>query len=83
VNPGRAPTRIGGDGIDPFLDLPHWMAQEFKRCLRHHRIRYKIIDFYVQRCGSDDPDEHSDRFYFPGSDPRAIQMIVDGLSRDL
>ncbi len=79
MNPGRAPTRIGGDGIDPFLDMPHWLSPELKRRLRHHRFAYRIIDFYIQRCDSNDPNDHSDRFYFPESDPRTIQVIVDTL----
>jgi hypothetical protein len=82
VNAGRAPTRIGGDGIDPYLDVPHWLSVDLKRLLRSHRVEHAVVDGYMQRVDSDDPDDHRDRFSFPGSDPTMIQAIVNTLPCD-
>lgn len=80
VNPGRAPTRIGGDGILPFLDVPHWFAIEVIRVLRHHRIEFEIKPAFIRRADSDDPDDHTDRLIFPASLPAQIQALVDSIT---
>jgi hypothetical protein len=82
VNAGRAPTKIGGDGIDPFLIVPHWLSVDLKRLLRSHRIEHTVVDGYMQNMESEDPDAHHDRFSFPGSDPGVIQAIVNTLPCD-
>ncbi len=79
MNPGRAPTRIGGDGIHPFVDVPHWIAGELRRALRHHRIEFELRSAYLRRADSDDPDDHSDRFVFPSERPERVQAIVDSV----
>jgi len=79
VNPGRAPTRIGGDGILPFVDVPHWMAADLVRVLRSHRVEYRVRPAYIRRADSDDPDDHTDRFIFPTERPAKVQVLVDSI----
>lgn len=79
MNAGRAPTPLGGDGIDPFVLLPHWFTVEFARELRSHRIAFAVAAGFVQRADSRDPDDHQDRLKFPGSDPAVIQALLDPL----
>ena len=82
VNPGRAPTQIGGDGILPFVDVPHWFAANVVRVLRSHRIDFEIRAAYVRRVGSDDPDDHLDRFVFQSADPVTVQSLLDSIKPD-
>lgn len=79
VNPGRAPTRIGGDEMLPFLDVPHWFALEVIRVLRHHRIDFDIRPAFEKRADSDDPDDHTDRLVFPKAQPAQVQYLVDSV----
>ena len=79
VNPGRAPTRIGGDGILPYVDVPHWFARDFVRVLRHRRIEFEIRPAYIRRTGSDDPDDHTDRLIFPSARPAHVQALLDSV----
>lgn len=79
MNAGRAPTRIGGDGILPFLDVPHWFAGDVKRVLRLHRVEFEILDGYARLTGSDDPDDHTDRLIFPSAKPEQVQWLVDSI----
>lgn len=77
MNPGRAPTRIGGDGILPFVDMPHWLAGEFVRLLRSHRVECQVRVAYVRLADSEDPDDHTDRFSFPAERVGRTQALVD------
>ena len=79
MNPGRAPTRLGNDGIQPFLDVPHWLAAAVIRVLRRHRIAYQIKPAYKRLASSDDPDDHTDRLVFLHDPADRIQALVDGL----
>lgn len=82
VNPGRAPTPIGGDGILPFVDVPHWFTAEFVRVLRSHRVDYKTRSGYIQRVGSHEPDDHTDRLVFTSARPEVIQSLLDSIKPD-
>jgi hypothetical protein len=79
VNPGRAPTRLGGDGIFPFVDVPHWFTGEVARILRHHRVRFEARAGFLRRADSDDPDDHIDRLSFPSARPEFIQTLIDSV----
>jgi hypothetical protein len=81
VNPGRVPTRIGGDGILPFLDVPHWFASEVIRVLRRHRVEFRIRHAYLRLANSDDPDDHMDRLIFPLERADRVQALVDSIKR--
>lgn len=82
MNAGRAPTRIGGDGILPFVDVPHWFVADFARALRSHRVDYEIRPAYIRRADSDDPDDHIDRLVFPSASPAAVQALLDSVKPD-
>ena len=79
MNPGRVPTRIGGDGILPFLDVPHWFAGDVVRVLRHHRVDFQIRSAFILLVDSDDPDDHTDRLMFPSARPEQVQVLVDSI----
>ena len=79
MNAGRAPTRIGGDGILPYVDVPHWLAADLSRVLRSHRVEFQVRVGYVRRVGSDDPDDHTDRFVFPTERAARVQVLVDSI----
>lgn len=82
MNPGRAPTRIGGDGILPFVDVPHWFAGELVRLLRHRRVEFQLRPGYIRRADSDDQDEHLDRLSFPSARPEYVQLLIDSIKPD-
>ena len=79
MNPGRAPTRIGGDGILPFLDVPHWLTVDVIRILRSHRVEYRVRSGYIHRQDSEDPDDQIDRLTFPSTHADQIQALLDPL----
>ena len=79
VNPGRAPTPIGGDGILPFVDVPHWFAFECVKVLRDHRVEVQVLPAFIRRVGSDDPDDHMDRLVFPSARPEYVQWLLNTL----
>ena len=80
VNAGRQPTRIGGDRIAPFLDVPHWFTSDIVRMLRRHRVDFTIDLAFVRSRESDDPDDQSDRFSFPRLPAEQVQALVDGIT---
>ncbi|MFT4515928.1 MAG: hypothetical protein ACI89X_002340 [Planctomycetota bacterium] len=82
MNPGRAPTPVGGDGILPFVDVPHWFVADVARVLRSHRVDYQLRPAYIRRVGSDNPDDHLDRFVFQFADPKAVQSLLDSIKPD-
>ena len=82
VNPGRPPTPIGGDGIEPFVDVPHWFLSSVRTMLRRHRIDHHVRAGLFQRDGSRDPDDHPDRIVFPGGDASSLQRMVDRLATE-
>lgn len=79
MNPGRAPTRLGGDGILPFVDVPHWCAADLARVLRSHRVDFEVRVAYIRRASSEDPDDHTDRFLFPTEHAGRVQVLVDSI----
>lgn len=79
MNAGRAPTRIGGDGILPFVDVPHWFFNQLSRVLRHHRVEFHLRLAYIRRADSDDPDDHMDRLIFPSAGPAYVQSLLDSI----
>ena len=88
VNAGRAPTPIGGDGINPYADVPHWFLDEVSRALSQHGIAFEVRLAYIQRATpsdprtlSSDPDDHIDRLVFSRSaDVRSVQRAIDSIS---
>jgi len=46
VNPGRPPTPIGGDGIEPYSIVPHYVSARLASELRKRRIEFEL------RCGA-------------------------------
>ncbi|MEZ5990457.1 MAG: hypothetical protein R3F30_15355 [Planctomycetota bacterium] len=77
VNPGRRPTRLGNDGIHPFVDVPHWACCTVVRELRRHRVGFELRPAFIRRTGSEDPDDMLDRLVFPTADPTTIQGLLD------
>ena len=94
VNPGRQPTRLGGDGIQPYILVPHAFCSQLVEGLRHRQIEVQV------RCGSEDfvhyheqpsqpfpsgrvdPVDHDDRLTFPGRDPTQIEAILNSIKFD-
>lgn len=86
VNPGRKPTPIGGDGILPYLDVPHWLSVEVARVLRSHEVDFEIRCGFAGRPGPKpgtlDPEDHDDRLIFPRARPDSVQALVDSIEYD-
>ena len=94
VNPGRPPTRLGGDGIQPYILVPH----AFRSLLVEH-LEARQVPVQV-RCGAEDfvhyhekpsqpfpservdPVEHEDRLTFPGGDATRIEAILNSIEFD-
>lgn len=79
MNPGRAPTRLGDDGILPFVDVPHWLAVDVVRVLRRHRVEFRRRPGYIRRADSDDPDDQMDRLIFPSERADRVQALLDSM----
>jgi len=80
VNPGRAPTRLGGDGILPFVDVPHWFLTDVVRVLRRHRVEFQLrLRFSYRAEHPDDPDAATDRLSFPVARPEQVQRLLDAI----
>ena len=82
VNSGRKPTPIGGDGILPYVDVPHWLSAALVHELKRHRIEYRVRAAYIRRADSTDPNHHWDRFVFPHAQPIVVQKLVDSIIPD-
>ncbi|MCU0863684.1 MAG: hypothetical protein MUC36_07840 [Planctomycetes bacterium] len=75
VNPGRPPTPIGSDGIDPWLRVEDWQAVLIIEMLDSRGIPHR-----VRRDGSRGMPGATvpmDRISFPGGDARRLQDIFD------
>jgi hypothetical protein len=83
VNPGRAPTRLGGDGILPFVEVPHWFLADVVRVLRRHRVEH-TVELRVSYMADypDDPDCSTDRISFPTARPAQVQPLLDSIKPD-
>jgi hypothetical protein len=77
VNPGRSPTRLGNDGIDPSISLPRRLTPALVA-----RFDVEGITYRVQEHGVVDDDRFAvfvmlDSISFPQADPRQVQRILD------
>lgn len=82
VNPGRPPTPIGSDGIDPWLRVEDWVALVIVDMLKSKGIACR-----VRRDGRCE-DERGiavpmDRISFPGGDARRLQRIFESWIPDI
>ena len=79
VNPGRKPTPIGGDGILPYVLVPHWAGKHVAGVLEGHGIEFELEEGWARsvrdRVGPDDDD----RFTFPRAEAEFVQKIVDAI----
>ncbi len=86
VNPGRKPTPIGGDGILPYVVVPHWFAGELRRVLRKRSIEFEVRCGFSGRPGPTpgtlDPVDHEDRFSFPRATPDYLQALINSIEFD-
>lgn len=41
VNPGRPPTRLGGDGINPWIRIYQWQAEHLVEWLRSRQVSHE------------------------------------------
>ena len=76
VNPGRPPTPIGGDGIEPWVVVPHWFLDALVRALSEYRIEHRVELSFAHPAGARDPDDYEDRVVFLGGDVPTLQSIV-------
>lgn len=77
VNPGRPATRIGGDGIHPYLDVPHPQTCGVLRLLRRHRIPFQVQYAFARQAEAPDLDRATDRVSFPENSGPQIQGLLD------
>jgi len=73
VNPGRPPTPIGGDGIDPWIRVEDWQGALIVEMLQTRGISHR-----VRREGGrvvDGCEVPLDRISFPGGDARQLQTL--------
>ena len=94
MNPGRPPTPLGGDGIQPYILVPHSLCSKLVEGLRSSGIVVQL------RCGAEDyvhyhqppshpfpssrvdPVEHDDRLTFPGGDAARIEAVLNSIELD-
>lgn len=77
VKLGRPPTRLGNDGIDPWVSVPRRFTPVLVRRLDQEGIATKVRDFGVV-----DDDRYGvfvmlDAISFPAGDPKRVQLILD------
>ena len=69
VNSGRPATRIGGDSIPVYVDIPRERSDALRRILDKHQIPFSVSEGYAGiRGDSERPAEVTkwiDRFVFP------------------
>jgi len=94
VNPGRAETRIGGDAIAVWVDVPRWLASRMKTALDRAGIAFEVDESASAVTLPSGTEESIDRFSFPGlAGPRVrgsarnraarrAQRVVDDLRRE-
>src|SRR5438045_3358263 len=94
VNPGRPPTPLGGDGIQPYILVPHLLCSKLVEPLRARGVAVQV------RCGAEDyvhyhepPSQpfpswrvdhldHDDRLTFPDGDAARIEAILNSIAVD-
>ena len=79
VNPGRKPTRLGGDGILPYMLVPHWVSNHVTTVLERHGIEFEIQDGFSRRHVDRVDPEDQDKFIFPRARPESVQKLVDSI----
>ena len=85
AQPGRPPTKLGGDGSDPYVDGPSWATPALRQLLRNRRVEHRILYGYIRwRCPYDSPEVNElDRFVFASSTTDEIQVMVNRVRRAL
>jgi len=78
VKSGRPPTRLGNDGIDSYLIIPHLQLDAICRVLDKGKIKYNVV-LGVSRIAVPRPGSgwSFDRFGFPDDDIELIQTLLD------
>ena len=94
VNPGRPATRLGNDGIQPYVMVPHALRSRLVEGLRAMHVAVEV------RCGAEDwvhyherpsqpfpagrvdPVDHEDRLTFPGGDASRIEVVLNSIEFD-
>ena len=83
VNPGRPPTKLGGDGILPYLQVPHWLSAQIAKVLEQHKIEFTLQHAVSGTPGPTPgtlhPEHHDDRFTFPRAKASAVQAVMDSI----
>ena len=86
VNAGRKPTPIGGDGILPYVDIPHRFADVLGGVLGERAIEFEVQCGVHGRAGAApgtlDPEHHDDRFSFPEARADHVQAVIDSIEFD-
>jgi hypothetical protein len=77
VNPGRPATRLGRDGIDPWVDVRRRYALSIVRLMRREGIYCRITE-----ASTIDDDRYGmhvvfDRISFRSADPGHVQKLLD------
>ena len=76
VNPGRQPTPLGSDGIDPWLRVEDWQAALIIEMLKSKGISYRVRrDGRREKGGG--TEVPMERISFPGGDARRLQRIFE------
>jgi hypothetical protein len=94
VNPGRLPTRLGGDGIQPYALVPHAFCALLVEHLRRKQVEVQVrcgakdfVHYHEQPSqpfpsGRVDPVDHQDRLTFPGGDATRIVAVLNSIEFD-
>jgi len=94
VNPGRLPTRLGGDGIQPHALVPHAFCALLVEHLRRKQVEVQVrcgakdfVHYHEQPSqpfpsGRVDPVDHQDRLTFPGGDATRIEAVLNSIEFD-
>jgi hypothetical protein len=94
VSPGRPPTRLGGDGIHPYVLVPHKFSEPLVAHLRANQVVVEVrcgaedfVHYHARPSqpfptGSVDPLEHEDRLTFPVGDATQIEHILNSVEFD-
>ena len=77
VNPGRRATKLGNDGIDPWVSLPRRFTPSLVRRLELEGVATRVREGSIV-----DDDRYGvfvmlDEVVFPGADPHQVQRILD------
>ena len=78
VQRGRPPTPIGGDGIEPWIEIEDWQTPFIVEILRERAIDHRVTTA-SSWIDDDEYDVHMrfDRISFPGGDHRKLRDLFD------